>query len=208
MFRVDAINGRSRLLYLFAGLLTLLLAYGCGGGGGGGGGGASAQKTLVAPLPDNLKNHGVAGGVLSAQIFINGATFDLEVDEANNQVTGAILLAGGVNYSADIIYSIEVAGSAPVEVMRASVSADFTSLAHAVISFSGAAIVYANDDTDAFTNLSELRFGSAVANGDSLPAAGNLRSSANYVLADLMGGASDEGSSVIGSSSSSNYTLY
>jgi hypothetical protein len=174
---------RSSFLFHFLHIVTLFLFFGCGPAGEESPKAhpnASPAGSLSIPIPVHLQKH--LFGEMAAEIFVvdTGQTFPLAIDLANRNVSGSIqgVVAGEHTFELNfIIQGIKVATARTVA----------TIVADSSVAISFGSLTFPDNDGDGFTNLAELEAGTEVANAGSHPPAELPRSSANYVMSDLIG---------------------
>ncbi len=198
-------------LNLFYSILIIILTTGCGAGGGnpaspGIPGGGSLNFSSAIPVP--LVKYDGSGSKLSASVIAdNKAPLDLSVDGIAGKVTVTIPDIEGGTHEFKVIYYIEDGTGKKVEVMRGSRTVITTAGSAVNIEYGPNDLDYADTDGDGFTNLAELGSGTGWDDISSRPVAEIPRSSPNYVLSDSAAGSPEGKSTVVGESSSANYTL-
>lgn len=202
-------------LYLFSffySFLMIVLVTGCGSGGGGnpvspgtpGGGAINFSSLIPAPLVKYLG----AGSKLSASVIAdNKAPLDLSVDGIAGEVAGIIPDIPDGSHEFEVIYYVEDGAGKKVEVMRGSRTVIATAGSAVNLEYGPKDLRYADTDSDGFTNLAELGSGTGWDDINSRPVAEIPRSSPNYVLSDSAAGSPEGKTTVVGESSSANYTL-
>ncbi|MFY9268745.1 MAG: hypothetical protein WAO55_03230 [Candidatus Manganitrophaceae bacterium] len=187
---------------LFLGILSLTLP-GCGPsaespGGGPAGEGFGSPENFSVPLPARLQKHLTSN--LTAEVIVDGGgPIPLTVDIPGKRVTGTLGNLAPGNHTFEIRYAMN-----GIPVATGAASATITAGQNTAVTITS--LRYPDSDGDGFTNLAELEiFGfTSVAWNDrnSRPAAEIPRSSANYVMTDVIGT-----SPTVGTSTSVNYSF-
>ncbi len=200
------------LLAFFSSILMIILVSGCSSGGGGNhvspitpGGGDINFSSL---LPSALVKYSGAGSKLSASVIAdNKSPVDLSLDGAAGKVTGTIPDIPDGSHKFDVVYYLEDGAGKKVEVIRGNRTVVINAGSAVNLEFSPKDLSYQDTDGDGFTNLAELGSGTGWDDMNSRPVAEVPRSSPNYVLSDSADGSPEGKTTVVGESSSADYTL-
>ena len=176
----------------FLGMVMIFLAFGCGESSDHADPTAWSTETFSASIPARIPTYLLSD--LTAEVRVDGGpAISLTVDTANGRVQGTITdLAPGA-HTVEIYFYVS-----GVLVATGSTTATVVSGQATQVSFD--MFYYPDEDGDGWTNLAELEVGTAWNDAASRPPSEIPRSSANYVLSDVVGI-----SPVIGASLSTNY---
>ena len=172
----------SRLTRMLLGIGALLLISGCAQGSDPSGGGTSGEN-FTAPIPITALDHLCDGGDLTAVIIVDGGSpIPMAVDCAAGVVTGSVPDLTEGSHKFVIEYSIN-----GILVARAESTVDIVADQDNPVAFTPDSLEFPDDDGDGWTNLAEIKNGTDHLLASSRPAFELPRSSANYVLVDLVG---------------------
>jgi hypothetical protein len=157
-------------------------------------------ESFSMPVPARLQKHLFNEMLANIVVLDTGETFDLVIDHTNKTVSGTIRNIRSGPHTFELNFVIR-----RIKVATSRTTATIVKGTTVLISF--ASLTYPDDDGDGFTNLAELEAGTDPNDAGSHPPAELPRSSANYVMTDVIGISPFVGTSTSGNNSISLGTL-